>query len=325
MRKNAMRSNCAHLFTCLLLAAGVLSTSLPAVAQTTSQISDDGFFGAMGKSLTGDVYGDPSRWRELSLGNFFTEGWTRAWVSPPPGGGGAPRQGWLNSFDGVFYRLAVGTYGYAHNFLDNGNQHSGVLQLYLPLNERFEFRLDFPVVSNRAGAGETDYDTNLGDMQIVTRFLLSESRDFTQSFNIAFRAPTGQTDNVNGVAAITPTYEFWTNFWQGLVLRGGAGFFVPYGHQSIDEVGARASFVANFAAGYYFTPHTATPFGDLVFYLSTNLVQTIDGPSKTSVSLTPGMRTHLGRDWYLLLGVEVPVTRDKGFDYQVLGALMKVF
>ena len=319
-----MRTDFVRLFTCLVFGGTMLCAGTPARAQSTSPGPDDGFFGAMGKSLTGDVYGDPSKWRELSLSNFFTDGWTRAWVSPPPGGGGAPRQGWLNSFDGVFYRLAVGTYGYAHDFLDNGNQNSGLLQLYLPLNQRFEFRLDFPVVSNRGVAG-SDYDTNFGDMQIVARFLLSESRDFTQSFNVAFRTPTGKTENVNGVAAITPTYEFWTNWWEGLVLRGGLGFFVPYGHQSIDEVGARASFVTNFAAGYYFTPHNATPFGDLVFYLSTNLVQTIDGPSVTTVSLTPGMRTHLGRDWYLLMGVEVPVTRDKAFNYQVLGALMKVF
>jgi len=217
-----MRTDFVRLFTCLVFGGTMLCAGTPARAQSTSPGPDDGFFGAMGKSLTGDVYGDPSKWRELSLSNFFTDGWTRAWVSPPPGGGGAPRQGWLNSFDGVFYRLAVGTYGYAHNFLDNGNQNSGLLQLYLPLNQRFEFRLDFPVVSNRAGAGETDYDTNLGDMQIVTRFLLSESRDFTQSFNIAFRAPTGQTDNVNGVAAITPTYEFWTNWWQGSCSAGAS-------------------------------------------------------------------------------------------------------
>jgi hypothetical protein len=218
----------------------------------------------------------------------------------------------------------VGTYGYAHNFLDNGHSNSGLLQLYLPLNQRFEFRLDFPVVSNRGATG-TDYETNFGDLAIVTRFLLSESKDFTQSFNVAFRAPTGKTENVNGVAAFTPTYEFWTNWWQGLVLRGGAGFFIPYGHQSIDEVGAHASFIANLAAGYYFTPHNATPFGDLVFYLSTNLVQTVTGPSLNTVSLTPGMRTHLGADWYALIAVEVPVTHRKGFDYQILGALMKVF
>lgn len=319
-----MRTTCVRLFTCLVLAATVACADVPALAQNTSQTPPDGFFGAIGESLFGDVYGDPSRWRELSLSNFFTEGWDRAWVSPPPGGGGAPRQGWLNSFDGVFYRLGVGTYGYAHNFLDNGHQNSGLLQLYLPLDQRFEFRLDFPVVSNRGATG-TDYETNFGDLQIVPRFILSESQNFTQSFNVAFRVPTGKTENVNGAAAITPTYEFWTNWWQGLVLRGGVGFFIPYGHQSIDEVGARPSFIANLAAGYYFTPHNATPFGDLVFYLSTNLVQTVEGPIKNTVSLTPGMRTHLGDNFYLLLGVEVPVTHTKAFNYQVLGALMKVF
>ncbi|HME95567.1 MAG TPA: hypothetical protein VKN16_15280 [Methylomirabilota bacterium] len=79
------------------------------------------------------------------------------------------------------------------------------------------------------------------------------------------------------------------------------------------------------SSNYYFTPHTAVPFGDLVFYLSANLGQTIDGPSTNTLSLTPGFRTHLGENWYFLGAVEVPVTTVKGFDYQVLGALMKVF
>jgi hypothetical protein len=344
-----MRTRYAHVAGYLAICASVLCTAVPGEAQQRSQDPPDGVFAAIAKSLTGDVYGDPSRWRELSLRNFFTDGWDRAWVSPPPGGGGAPRQGWLNAFDGVFYRLAVGTYSYAHDFLENGHQHAGTLQLYLPLNQRFEFRIDLPVVSNRgappavpvastptpgtpgtvpvgsSGATGNDYETNFGDFQIVTRFLLSETRDVTQSFNVAFRTPTGSTSNVNGVAAITPTYEVWANWWQGLVLRGGLGFFVPYGHQSIDEVGARASFIANVAAGYYFTPHDATPFGDLVFYLSANVLQTVDGPSRHTVTLTPGVRTHLGANWYFLGGVEVPVTSTKPFDYQVLGALMKVF
>src|SRR5215470_9224205 len=174
-RRKAMRTHCLRLFTCLILGGTMLYAGSPVMAQDGSQAPTDGFFGAMAKSLTGDVYGDPSKWRELSLNNFFTEGWNRAWVSPPPGGGGAPRQGWLNSFDGVFYRLAVGTYGYAHDFLENGNQHSGTLQAYLPFNQRLEFRIDLPVVSNRGappavpigsspGATSNDYETNFGDM-----------------------------------------------------------------------------------------------------------------------------------------------------------------
>jgi len=41
--------------------------------------------------------------------------------------------------------------------------------------------------------------------------------------------------------------------------------------------------------------------------------------------MTPGFRTHLGQNWYLLGGVEVPVTEPKPFDYQLLTGLMKVF
>ena len=128
-------------------------------------------------------------------------------------------------------------------------------------------------VSNRGATG-TEYQTNFGDFQIVPRFIVSETQDVTQSFNVAFRTPTGKTFNGNGVAAVTPTYEFWANWWKGSVLRGGVGFALPYGSQSLDDVGARTTFITNFAAGYYFTPHDLTPVGDLVGYLSTNLSQT---------------------------------------------------
>jgi hypothetical protein len=322
-----MRPDRVWILTGLVLGLSVLCTGAPGLAQEKPPASKDGVLGAIVKSLTGDVYADPSRWRELSWSTFFTEGWDEAWVSPPPGGGGAPRQGWLNAFDGVFYRLGIATYGYAHNFGGNGNQNTGLLQFYLPFNRRFEFRLDIPVAVSNRGATGTEYQTNFGDFQIVPRFIVSETQDVTQSFNIAFRTPTGKTFNGNGVAAVTPTYEFWTNWWQGLVLRGGVGFGIPYGSQSLDDAGARTTFITNFAAGYYFTPHDLTPFGDLVGYLSTNLSQTIDNraSSVTTVTLTPGFRTHLGRNWYLLGAVEVPVTGPKPFDYQVLGGLMLVF
>ena len=144
-----------------------------------------------GGSLFGDVYADPSRWRPLTLGNFFSEGWTQPWVSPPPGEGGAPRQGWLNAFDGVFYRLGIVTGGYAEDYRGNGNLYTGGLTLYTPLNARFELRTDVPfVVSNREASGY-GYHTAFGDFQITPRFLLSEDRNTTQSFNLTFRTPTG--------------------------------------------------------------------------------------------------------------------------------------
>src|SRR5262245_16081090 len=151
---------------------------------------------------------------------------------------------------------------------------------------------------------------------------MSDSQNFTQSFNVTFRIPSGSEDNGNGFAAITPTYEFWWNAWAKLVLRGGLGFVLPY----TDSDRTRNLFIGNLAAGYYFTPHNFTPLGDLVFYLSANLFQPIDdrGPKDTTLlTLTPGVRTHLGANWYLLGGVEVPVTNPKPFDFQVLFGLMK--
>jgi hypothetical protein len=104
----------------------------------------------------------------------------------------------------------------------------------------------------------------------------------------------------------------------------GAGIAIPY----TDTDRTRNALLFNFAIGYYFTPHDFIPLGDLVWYLATNVNQPVDdrGSKDTSVTLTPGFRTHLGSNWYLLGGIEVPVTTDPvPFDFQVLAGLMKVF
>ena len=88
------------------------------------------------------------------------------------------------------------------------------------------------------------------------------------------------------------------------------------------------NFEANLAVGYYFTPHDFTPVGDLVWYVSTTIRQPIDNrgtSSNTFVTLTPGFRTHVGNNWYLLGAVEVPVTSPTPYDYQVQAGIMKVY
>jgi len=252
---------------------------------------------------------------------MFSKGWNKPWVSPPNGGGGAPRQGWLNAYDGVFYRLSVATFGWQHG--NKGDGYTGDLISYTPLNQRFEVQTDISLASKAGGNGQT----NFGDFTIAPRMILSESKNTTQLFSLSFRTPTGNSVNGNSVASITPKYQFWTNSWKGLVVRGGAGFEVPYAGE-IGKAGARSTFDANLAVGYYFTPHDAVPFGDMVWYVSTNVSQPIDNraaTSKTFVSLTPGFRTHVGQNWYLLGAVEVPVTSNPAYDYQVMGGIMKVY
>ena len=323
-----MRRHTGAVAIVLGLAVGVLGFAGRTAAEETSGEPEHlGFFGAAAESLTGDVYAEPSRWQPLSLGTFFSEGWDQAWASPPAGSGGAPRQGWIGAADGVFYRLGIGTYSYAEHWADNGDQNLGALTLYLPFSRRLELRQDIPFVVSNKGASGSSYHTDFGDYTVTPRVILSESENFTQSIGVAFRTPTGDDLNGNGIAAVTPGYEFWANAYRGLVVRGGAFMFAPYGHDSFADSGARNTFSANLAAGYYFTEHDATPFGDLVFSLGTTLSQATDdrGPNTTTLVFTPAFRTHLGSSWYLLGGVDVPATEPSPYDYQLTAGLMKVF
>lgn len=296
--------------------------------ESSPETKDYSFAEAAIESITGDVYSDKAaeNWQNLSYTNMFSKGWNKPWSSPPNGGGGAPRQGWLNAYDGVFYRLSIATFGWQHG-LNNGDGYSGNLISYTPLNQRMEIVTDIPMVSSTPGSSGRGTETNFGDFVIRPTLMLSESKNVTQSFNVSFRTPSGDVFNGNHVASIAPQYQFWANSWKGLVVRGGAGFTVPYSGD-INRAGARSTFDANLAVGYYFTPHDYAPVGDMVWYVSTNLRQPIDNRSASSnpfVSMAPGFRTHLGQNWYLLGAVEVPVTSNAPFEYQVQSGIMKVY
>src|SRR5262249_61355398 len=78
--------------------------------------TDMSFFDVVMDSLGGDVYA-PGRWTPLPFATFFTEGWDEPWAGGPngQGGDGAPRQGWVNTQDGGFYRLAIAALGSQHD------------------------------------------------------------------------------------------------------------------------------------------------------------------------------------------------------------------
>ena len=43
------------------------------------------------------------------------------------------------------------------------------------------------------------------------------------------------------------------------------------------------------------------------------------------MTLTPGMRTHLGNDWYFLAGLPTPVTKDRVADIGMIFWFMKAW
>lgn len=79
------------------------------------------------------------------------------------------------------------------------------------------------------------------------------------------------------------------------------------------------------ASGFYLTDDKASVFKHLCGTVSTNLHTQINGGNATYFSITPGMRTGVGRDWYLLAGFEVPLVGPLPFSNQAIVQLIKNF
>ena len=264
--------------------------------------TETGLVGLIRESLFG-TRGD--LWRPLTLGTFFSEGWNEPWRASPRSTTDTPRQGWINAYDGVFYRLAFIDFQYQNNNLQNGNEYLGTIISFIPISRRFQMRFDVPFIASNKGGENNNYHGNFGDFVISPRFLLSERRDFSQVVECLVSTPTGQQVNGNGQTTLTPQYEFCHGGlpWRS-VIRGGTGLTIP-----TNDLGARTTYNYNLAIGKYWTPREAM-LGDFLTFLAVNGYSTVDnlGPAYTFLSVTPGLRFHLRHNYYLLSGIEVPLT-----------------
>ncbi|MGO9600650.1 MAG: hypothetical protein ACLP7Q_21940 [Isosphaeraceae bacterium] len=277
-------------------------------------------------SLFGDVYA-PGRWRPLPLRTFFSEGWLEPWAGAPAGKDDlTPRHGWLGAFDGVFYRLWLTTFTYSHNLNKpyHGDQYSGLYQIFLPFSRRFEILMNVPfVVSNGTVSPNHAYTHEFGDLLISPRVLLSETAATTQLFSLNINVPTGTPGTGNGIMALRPRYEFWTNPGGPWVVRGGSSFFVPmnnnYSH-------SHTAYDGDLAIGRYFRPHDV-PIGDLVLYAAANWSIPLDGTTKanTYFGVGPGTRFHIAKNFFFLHYWEFPLVGPHPYTYTMSTALLKVF
>jgi len=86
-----------------------LPGTLPPDAGTGAEM---GLLGLVGESMFGNR---SDLWRPLPLSTFLSEGWLEAWYFYPRSTTGAPRQGWINAYDGVFYRIYFFIFSYVNN------------------------------------------------------------------------------------------------------------------------------------------------------------------------------------------------------------------
>jgi hypothetical protein len=276
---------------------------------------------------------DPDTWRPLPLSTFFSEGWHEPWVPSPNGSGGAPRQGWINAADGNIYRLWFFTFAQGFNQVPKGNAYLGSFTLFAPLNRRLDLIINIPfILRNSAVSGLPIIDPNnplartrtsksysgFGDISFTPRFLLHETKDFTLTSELAISTPTGTQPLAGKTTVLTPAVAFWTNFPGRWVLRGGLGVAVPTN-------GSGTSLISQLAIGQTLTDHDVPLVGDFTYYLSTVVNTPLNDGGQTSVTLTPGLRTHVGRDWYFLAGLPTPVTNARVAEIGMIFWFMKAW
>jgi hypothetical protein len=286
-----------------------------AAAPTTATRVELGFFDTIAESVFGET--DPNAWRPLTLSTFFSEGWLESWVPSPNGSGGAPRQGWINAMDGNFYRLWFFTFAQDFNSGNKGDAYLGAYTLYTPFSRRFLLITNVPFAVRNTSTGgqpivnpsggrsqQVTSQSTFGDLSFTPRVLLHETKDFTLTAEVSVLVPTGRQP-VAGKSGLTPALGFWYNFAGRWTIRGGFGDLVPVNHHTTDTL------ISQLAIGQTLTDHDVPLFGDFTWYVSAVVDTPLKQGKRSTMTLTPGMRTHLGNDWYFLAGLPTPVTAQR--------------
>ncbi len=288
------------------------------------------------ESLIGPL--ETEKWTPLEWSTLFHDGWDKPYDSVDHQ---LPRQTWINSADGAFYRLGVLSGSWAQGTAGTPDTSNGSLFLFTPLSRRFELGwfLPFSVTSpNTLGPPEATV-RGVGDLTVAPRFMLAEEKHFSVTANLYVRCPTGNGTTGNGATSLSPDIEFWINPITRWIVRGAIGVTVPINLTSANtplllanpwtgfnaSPSAFSSIDARLAAGYYLTSGDAPVFKHLCATVASNIHARTHGGNDTYFSLTPGFRFGVGNDWYLLGGIEVPVVGPLPFANQIIVQAIKNF
>jgi hypothetical protein len=283
--------------TCLPTAAAAAETeseadtaSTPGAAVPAAPAAITTLAAAQGSGDGGD-----GKWTPLGSEPFGTE-LLGKWIPVPNGEGGAPRQGWLGTADGFFTREVHLAYTYVD--APGDDLHQGLARFHYPFTRRLWAGLEVPFYQDRGG------DSDFGDITLNTQVMLAETRNLSLNAGVGWRLPTGSASFGNDIFAAQPQLNLFTDIGSGFSFRGRVAYEFP-------DSNAPESFILNGAIGQTVTDHDRAPLGDLTWYVASTWREFQDGP--TFVSITPGMRTHLGGNLFLLAGIEIPLANAGDF------------
>jgi hypothetical protein len=247
-------------------------------------------------------------WKPLIPAEFGRE-LTQPWVPVPNGSSGAPRQGWLNTADGFFTREAHLAYDYVD--ADGTEAQSVLARFHYPLSRRLWLGVEAPFVQI------VEDEETFGDVTVTGQLMLAETRNLSLNAGLGVRVPTGSERTGGDQFAVQPQLNLWTDVGAGVSFRGRVGW-------TFAESDGSDAFVLNAAIGQTVTPHERTPIGDFTWYLSGNYREPTDGSS--FLSITPGVRGHVGGNLFLLVGAEFPfINVEDSFDQRLIVQLVQGF
>lgn len=196
--------------------------------------------------------------------------------------------------------------------------YTGAFQFNLPLTRRLWIGTDIPFVINQGDK------TSFGDVGLKIKTMFHETQNLSISGGMGVRFATGEEATNSEKWILNPHLSVWSDVGHGWSIRGSSGIEI------LPETVMQSSYsyVGNFAIGQTITPHTAT-FGDFTYYLATNVAVPLESnaiANDVMVTLTPGVRTHIINNTFLLVGVDIPVTNtSNSYDYQVNLKMVKGF
>jgi len=274
------------------------------------------------RPVTGNFPAEQKR-RDLTFENFFSYGWNVGWKEPDEGPQDAPRFRLLRIQRAFWEReIRVATpYAFGTNS-GTVNELEVEMEIELPVNRRFLIELE-PALKGIAPNGGS-WLFGAGDLVVIPQVMLYETKDISVSSGMPVRTPTGSQGVGSARTSVAPYLAGWIDLGQRMSLHSFFGVEFALAGYGPNQPAMTVQYAI--ALTKTVTPKSTPWFGNLTFFTELNGATHTGGASPaTIVTLLPGVRWLLFKDFWLAAGYEFPLTTAKQFDGRVWFSIYRDF
>ncbi len=264
----------------------------------------------------------------LTLSNFFSEGWKfGSWEEPAEEPDRSPRFKLLKISAPVFEREVRMNYSFTNNG-DGGkiDEHELELELEVPVSRRLLIEVEPKVLSVSPNDDEEDDHIGFGDTSLLSKVMLLETCNTTLLSVFGAEFPTGNENHElgSGMTTIITGLGLWRDLGRRFAIHNYFGLDIPAGGKSEEAPDTTIKYAA--ALAKTFTSKDTYLFGNLTLFVELNGGSDIGSHSdNTLVSILPGIRWNLRHGFWLMPGIEFPITNRDEFDNRVWFSVLKDF